>query len=201
MPSSPRPWRHLLAEAADGDFSAVLFDCDGTLVDSEPLCERAWAAVARDHGILPSPAAAGASFSQRIATLRESHPGLPATATLYRVYWSRLRELYRAELRPILPVYEAAVALREAGIPLAVVSNSDQSRLEFTIHCAAPLLQDLPLIGMRPDRRPKPAPDLYLRAASELGVKPSRCLAVEDSTVGALAGRAAGMVVALLPAG
>ncbi|WP_162893328.1 HAD family hydrolase [Microbacterium halotolerans] len=199
--TTPRGWEHLLAEASAGDFAAVLFDCDGTLVDSEPLCERAWEDVTHDYDLPSSAAAPGASFPQRIAALRESHPGIPASTTLYRAYWSRLRALYRAKLRPIPRVYDLAVALHASELPIAVVSNSDQARLEFTIDCAAPLLHDVPLIGLRTDRRPKPAPDLYLLAASQLGVAPSHCLVVEDSSVGALAGRAAGMTVALLPTG
>lgn len=184
-------------EAFTQGYGAVLFDCDGTLVDSEPLCERAWAATADEHGIPNAPEAPGASFTQRIDALRVAHPSLPATATLHRAYWARLRELYRAELRAIQPVYGVALALQAANFPIAVVSNSEQSRLEYTIRCATPLL-DAPLIGLTSSHRPKPAPDLYLHAAGRLGVSPPQCLVMEDSAIGAEAARAAGMTVALL---
>lgn len=197
--SSPPSWAAHLSAALDGRFDAVLFDCDGTLVDSEPLCERAWNTVARDYRLPTTAAAPGASFGQRIAVLRDSHPETPATEMLHLAYWSRLRSLYRAELRPIPLVYETALALRAARTPLAIVSNSDQERLEFTIRCAAPLLQGVPLIGLHAGSRPKPDPDLYLLAARHLEVRPARCLVVEDSAVGAAAGRSAGMTVAMPP--
>lgn len=200
MHTSPHHWQHLAEQAACGAFSAVLFDCDGTLVDSEPLCDRAWRSVADDLGILRTPdvSAVGSSFEQRVDALRPQHPRLPPSADLYRTYWSRLSRLYRAELQPITPVYEAAVRLRRCGVPVAVVSNSEQLRLEFTVLCAAPLLSAELLVGWRQGRRPKPAPDLYLLAADLLEVEPSRCLAVEDSTIGADAARAAGMTATLV---
>lgn len=194
-------WRQLVERAKRGEFAAVLFDCDGTLVDSEPLCDKAWGAVAAELGIQGSPASSsiGTSFEQRIEVLRPQHPDLPSTDALYDRYWARLESLYRAELEPIAPVYEAAVELRAAGVPIAVVSNSDQSRLECTIRCAAPLLSDGLLVGWTEGRRPKPAPDLYLLAASLLGVTATQCLVVEDSAIGATAARRAGMSVVLVP--
>ncbi|MEV4668509.1 HAD family hydrolase [Microbacterium sp. LWO12-1.2] len=200
MQTSPHHWHHLAEQAARGAYSAVLFDCDGTLVDSEPLCERAWRSVADDLGLprTPDVSPAGSSFEQRIGALRRHHPGLPPSADLYRAYWSRLSRLYRAELRPIVPVYDTAVRLRRSGVPVAVVSNSEQLRLEFTILCAAPRLSAEPLVGWSQGRRPKPAPDLYLLAADLLEVAPSRCLAVEDSPIGAEAALAAGMTATLV---
>jgi HAD superfamily hydrolase (TIGR01509 family) len=200
MQTSPHRWPHLAEQAARGAFSAVLFDCDGTLVDSEPLCDRAWRSVADDMDLprAPDVSTVGSSFEQRVDALRRQHPGLPPTADLYRAYWSRLSRLYCAELQPIAPVYETAVRLRQSGIPVAVVSNSEQLRLEFTILCAAPLLSAETLVGWSPGRRPKPAPDLYLLAADLLEVEPSRCLAVEDSPIGAAAALAAGMTATLV---
>lgn len=194
-------WRDLIDQATQGAFSAVLFDCDGTLVDSEPLCDAAWQAVAAELGIPGSPDSAnlGASFEQRIGALRPHHEGLPPTDELYLMYWTRLKSMYSTMLQPIQPVYDAAVAVRAAGVPVAVVSNSDQPRLEFTIECAAPRLSNAPLVGWTENRRPKPAPDLYLLAATILGVDPVECLVIEDSSVGATSARRAGMTVVLLP--
>lgn len=194
-------WHHLVEQAHLGAFDAVLFDCDGTLVDSEPLCDIAWAGLAAEMRV-HSPHeldAAGMSFEQRVASLRPLNPSMPPTEILYAEYWARLKVVYRAQLQPISATYRAAVSLREARIPIAVVSNSEQSRLEFTIECAAPLLSDSLLVGWQADRRPKPAPDLYVLAASLLRIPAERCLALEDTLVGATAAREAGMTVGIVP--
>lgn len=117
------------------------------------------------------------------------------TERLYDEYWMELEALYRRSLRPIHGVYALALALRSAGMPLAIVSNSRRHRVESTVAIATPLLVGLPIVGREECARPKPAPDLYLAAADLVGTDPARCLCIEDSEVGVRAARAAGMIV------
>jgi len=118
-----------------------------------------------------------------------------APERLYDEYWAELEALYRRSLRPVPGAYALALALRGAGVPLAIVSNSRRHRVEATIAIAAPLLAGLPIVGREACARPKPAPDLYLAAADLLSLPPASCLCIEDSDVGVQAARAAGMTV------
>jgi len=181
---------------------AVLFDCDGTLVDSEPICDRVWRALADELALSPAPGAAtdGLSFEQRLATLRPTNPSLPPTEVVYREYWRRLRSAFDESLQPIDPIYALARDLIDARVPIAVVSNSAQERLQYTVSCALPLLTGVPLVGWTPLDRPKPHPDLYRRAASLVAVPAARCLAIEDSSVGADGATSAGMRAIILDA-
>ncbi|MDQ1217697.1 HAD family hydrolase [Microbacterium arborescens] len=184
------------------DTDAVLFDCDGTLVDSEPIGHRIWGALADDLGVVAAPGAdaEGLSFEQRLETLRTTNPALPPTEVVYAEYWRRLRAAFDESLRPIEPTYHLALELIRADVPIAIVSNSAQERLRYTVFCALPLLTDVPLVGWTPRDRPKPHPDLYRRAASVVSTRADRCLAIEDSTVGALAASRAGMRALILDA-
>lgn len=174
---------------------AVLFDCDGTLVDSEPLGDKAWARVCRLLRLgEPQPAPRGLSFSDRV--LADLGP-LPReeVARLYRLYWEELSQLYMHELRPVPEMEALAVDLDARGVRIAIVSNSDDYRVAFTVRCALPRLRHVPTFTASEFIRPKPAPDLFLLAARALGVSPGRCIVVEDSSVGVSAAIAAGMTV------
>lgn len=91
--------------------------------------------------------------------------------------------------------------LRQAGVPLAVASNSEREFLERTL-AGAGLLDDGPfatIVSANDVQRPKPAPDIYLEACRRLGVSPRDAVALEDSTTGAAAAAAAGMYVIGVP--
>lgn len=182
------------------DIDAVMFDCDGTLVDSEPIGHRVWGALAGDLGVVAAPGAdaEGLSFEQRLEALRTTNPALPPTEVVYAEYWRRLRTAFDESLQPIEPTYRLARELVSANIPVAIVSNSAQERLQYTVSCALPLLAGVTLVGWTPRDRPKPRPDLYRRAASLVAVPADRCLAIEDSAVGALAASRAGMRTLIL---
>jgi len=176
-------------------FDAVLFDMDGTLVDSEPV----WFAALREvmpafGGDLPADAHAAIHGSDRPTTTRllRDRYGLTGDA---EAFWARVVErltvgLAGARAMPNAGAWVEAVA--GAGRPRAVVSNSPRAMVEAALapHGWARHLQlrlaneDVP--------RGKPHPDGYLLAAARLGVAPDRCLVVEDSVAGARAAVAAG---------
>ena len=92
-----------------------------------------------------------------------------------------------------------SAALREMGMPFAIATSStrDQAREKLA---AARLTDSFDIVVTRSDvPDPKPAPDVYLLAAKRLGIDPTRCLAFEDSDIGARAARAAGMTVVQVP--
>jgi HAD superfamily hydrolase (TIGR01509 family) len=174
--------------------TGVIFDCDGTLVDSEPLAGRAWKASVAPFGYEVTDedlaACMGIPYARTHAYLSERAP-LPDAAT----FWPRLRgelfSLIDTELAPFPDALAAAAELREQGVRLAVASSSPRERLDRTL-ARAGLEFPVTVAGDEVEHG-KPAPDMFLKAAAELGVEPERCVVVEDSAPGVAAGLAARM--------
>jgi HAD superfamily hydrolase (TIGR01509 family) len=176
---------------------AVIFDCDGTLVDSEPLARVAWERALAPHGYeiddeeyaklvgLPYLRVHG-FFAGRI-------PGLPGPEEFWTGYSGTLFTLIDEQLVPFPDAIETVHALLERRIPVAVASSSPRARLDRTLRRAG--LADAFPVTVAGDEvaRGKPAPDMFLAAAERLGVKPASCAVIEDSAPGVAAARAAGM--------
>jgi len=177
---------------------AVLFDCDGVLVDSEPLGLALLQDDLAEHGFKISMAEIEASLvgmtMPRVAEEARALGAVLPPDWLEQHY----RRLYAqlAEGTPLIPGVEAVLdRLDKAGIRYAVGSNGTRRKMEITLsqhpgvwHRLKDHLhsgQDLP--------RPKPDPALYLQAAAGLGIAPADCVVVEDSATGCRAGVAAGM--------
>ena len=180
-----------------GRAAAVIFDCDGTLVDSEPLARRAWERTLAPHsyairddeyaGLIGMPFPhVHAYFAERIAGLEE--PG-----AFWTIYSGTLFELIDSELETFPDALETLRGLRAAGVAVAVASSSVRERLDRTLLRAG--LEDAFAVSVAGDEveHGKPAPDMFLAAAARLGVEPARCAVVEDSAPGVAAGLAAGM--------
>jgi HAD superfamily hydrolase (TIGR01509 family) len=174
--------------------TAVIFDCDGTLVDSEPLAGRAWRRTVAPYGYEVTDAdleaCMGIPYARTHAYLSE-RAALPDAAT----FWPRLREelfgLIDAELVPFADAVAAADELRARGVALAVASSSPRERLDRTL-ARAGLSFPVSVAGDEVEHG-KPAPDMFLTAAARLGAEAARTVVVEDSNPGVEAGRAAGM--------
>ncbi|MDA0166626.1 HAD family phosphatase [Solirubrobacter ginsenosidimutans] len=174
--------------------SAVIFDCDGTLVDSEPLSAETWRHVLGRLGYETTDADVAAvvgSSYPRTHAFFASRVALPAPEVL-------LPELNRVLFGLIddrLEVFEDAITavadLRERGVPIAVASGSVRERLNRTL-ARAGLAFEITVAGDEVEHG-KPSPDMFFLAAARLGVAPERCVVVEDSAPGVAAGRAAGM--------
>jgi HAD superfamily hydrolase (TIGR01509 family) len=175
---------------------AVLFDCDGVLADSELLVNRIVAADLTARGWRLSAEQARETFRGMAAPAMlpviEARTGrLPSD--WIAVLSHRIAVAMAEALEPVPGALAAVAAVRQAGIPIAVASNSAREEL-------AAKLRRLGLAEAFAGRafsfedvaRPKPAPDLYLAAAAGCGAAPARCVVVEDSLLGAEAGIAAG---------
>ncbi|WP_448851917.1 HAD family hydrolase [Corynebacterium sp. 335C] len=178
---------------------AILWDMDGTLIDTEPLWGRATYALSEELGGPLTPEARektiGGSGPNTVRVISE-HLGTTlgedeTAAAIRRLFDLFIREL-RAGGAPMRP--GAAELLREAraaGLPSILVTNTVRRLADEEIAIIGPELFDATLCG---DEVPhgKPAPDLYLRAAEVAGAAPDACLAVEDSFTGTTAAVAAG---------
>ena len=175
---------------------AVLFDMDGTLVDSDAAVERAWRTWATEYGVDPAAVLAvahGAPAERTVGLVRPDLTGADAAAAAAA---ARQLELQYDDLSDIVPTPGAHELLAALRLPWAIVTSANARLAKARLGAAgitAPLL-----ITVDDVRRGKPDPEGYLRAAELLGVAPERCLVVEDAEVGVAAGRAAGAQVAAL---
>jgi HAD superfamily hydrolase (TIGR01509 family) len=183
-----------------GSFDLVVLDCDGVLIDSEPL------ACAVDAEIYT---AAGYAITAEEVMLRfvgfsgkdvdamiERDLGRPLPDGYDADYTQRLHALFRRELKAIDGVAELLDDLAQRNTAFCVASSSSPERLRYSLELTnlwervAPHVFSSALVA-----RGKPAPDLFLYAAREMGADPARCVVVEDSMVGVEAARAACMHV------
>lgn len=178
--------------------AAVLFDCDGVLVDSEDIAFDLLMDEFATHGLtLPRARmeveVLGLTMSGVADRARLLGAALPRdwVARFYDRLYARL-----AEGTPLIPgILQVLDRLDAAGIPYAVGSNGSDRKMEITLgqHPAVWARLQGRMFSGQTLGTPKPAPDLWLHAARMLGADPARCTVVEDSPTGARAARAAGM--------
>jgi HAD superfamily hydrolase (TIGR01509 family) len=175
----------------------VIFDCDGVLVDSEVISNRIFRESFAELGIvftLEEMMAFGVGKNAvTLAAAIEQEFGITLPAGFIEGQRARIMEAFSTELRPIDGVPELLAAL---SLKRCVASNSHIRRVRHA----------LTTTGLMPHLEPhiytpamvaqgKPAPDLFLYAAAQHGVRPERCLVIEDSLSGVVAALAAGMPV------
>ncbi len=183
------------------DFDAVLFDCDGVLVDSEPITNGVLRDMLEESGWTLSPDECmrifvGKAVRDERARI-EAHTGQPLTEAWMQRFYERRNVRLQAELQTVPGALDAVVAAHACtGGRIACASGADRHKVEFQIDKARmrPYFQDRIFSGHE-CARSKPAPDVYLRAAQSVAVPPQRCLVIEDTVTGVQAGRAAGATV------
>lgn len=180
---------------------AVIFDCDGVLVDSERLAAPILAELLTELGLPTTAADVDRDFRGRSwehgLTVIEARRGAPPWPDLRERYRAALFAAFDAELQAIEGIAHALDALDAAGIPRCVASSGDHERIRRGLR-AAGLLERFPdeaIFSVDDVTRGKPAPDLFLHAAARMGFEPATSAVVEDSVAGAQAGVAAGMTV------
>ena len=172
----------------------VIFDCDGVLVDSEPLAVRVEARLITELGWPVSEADVLERFVGRsdsyVRAEVERAVGRPLPDFRQR-YEEHLYELFRSELRPVDGISEA---LDSVKWPTCVASSGTHRKMHLTLGLTGllPRFSDR-LFSATEVEAGKPAPDLFLHAARRCGVNPEHCVVVEDSRSGVEAARAAGM--------
>ncbi|AQV92429.1 HAD family hydrolase [Cupriavidus necator] len=187
-----------------GRFDCVIFDCDGVLVDSEPIVNRVLNQMLNELGIEISLEDSTRLFLGRavreeldmIARMR----GAPLPDNWLSTWLARRNAVLEEEVAAVAHVREAIRAVAATGMPVCVASGADRVKvkLQLTKTGLVELFQQDArehIFSATEVARSKPAPDVYLLAARTMGVEPARCAVVEDSPTGVTAGVAAGMTV------
>ena len=173
----------------------LIFDCDGVLIDSEPLASGALAEALQRAGVPLSHAEVHRRFTglsgEAAGRLCREELGLADPAHVFADAKSALYAEFSRSLRPMAGIEELVRNVRQRK---CVASNSDMERLR----CSLGLLDlwaefDPHIYSAEMVARPKPAPDLFLLCSENLGVAPHRCLVIDDSALGIAGAVAAGM--------
>jgi HAD superfamily hydrolase (TIGR01509 family) len=184
-------------------FQAVIFDMDGTLLDTESVFKTIVFEVCTELGFEMTDAVhmsmVGGSHENTNRLLIESY----GVAFPYALFDERCRVIMRERSHSGVPVKpgarELVTELRQRGIPTAVATSSRNPHAQHHLG-AAGLLEMFETIVTRDDViNPKPHPEPYLTAARRLGIDPLKCLALEDSHSGVRAAHAAGMQTVMVP--
>ena len=176
--------------------SAVVFDCDGVLVDSEPIADEVWALVLAERGYTMT-------VEDTVACLGTSEPttyayyASKADVLPYEEHMAAIDEIrvpiYEDRLEAFPDAFDTVQSLAAQGIPMAVASSSRRPDLNSKLALTGLDQYFDAFVGGDEVEHGKPAPDVYLEAARRLGVSPGDCIAIEDAEHGATAAVAAGM--------
>lgn len=182
------------------DWDLIIFDCDGVLVDSEPIGNRLIAEALTEAGLPMSPGGALYEFLGGKLTLiklgAEEKLGRKLPDDWVEKIYEKQFAAFHRELEKIPGIDGVLDAIDAAGVPMCVGSNGPPNKMEVSLGVTglyprfAGRIFSADHVGVA-----KPAPDLYLHCAKQLDVDPARCVVVEDSPRGATAGVAAGMTV------
>lgn len=182
---------------------AAVFDLDGVLMDSEWVSFLIWREVAQANGgTLKAehfPVMTGMAAEEAAEyVMRVSGARFPLTETVAYI-WHEVTARITTGIAPLPGSGELLVELTRRGLLLAIASNSPTAYIQTALNGLGMVSYFSAIAGVDEVAQGKPAPDVYLLAASRLGVSPQHCLALEDSLVGSQAALAAGMRVLAVP--
>ena len=184
-------------------FDAVIFDCDGTLVDSMPAHFDAWCEALASYG-------AGGIFKEDVFFAMGGRPTRDIVVDLNSEYGLKLdpdaiamakRDAFLGKLHLVELIDEVAVFAKSLSgkMPIAVASGGSRYVVEKTLNLLGCSDWFDEVVTADDVSNGKPSPDIFLKAAELLGVAPERCLVIEDAPPGVVAAQAAGMQVVTVP--
>jgi HAD superfamily hydrolase (TIGR01509 family) len=182
-----------------GRHEAIVFDLDGVLWDGEPLYHEAFNVVLRPRGFVVTPEDYSSIIGNSVENawawvLRHFAIDEPAGA-FYEAYDAAVIELLTQPVEPLPGVRELLAELHARNIPVGLASASLRNWIDATLKGIGLAGQFDTTVAADEVPHAKPAPDLYLQAATNLGVDPKLCVACEDSPSGVKSAKAAGMYV------
>jgi HAD superfamily hydrolase (TIGR01509 family) len=180
-------------------FDLVIFDCDGVLVNSEPLANQVYVRMLGEFGHQVEDKHyqylrefSGATITKRLEVTSQKLNWTPPTNFL-DIFNERLSVLVEKELQPI-PGIRSLISI--LPVPICVASNGSREDIQVRLRIAG--LTDIfgdAIFSALEVPHPKPAPDVFLAAARAFNVSPTRCVVIEDSVSGVTAAVRAGMKV------
>lgn len=188
-------------EVSNSPAFATIFDMDGTLIDNTPFHFKAWQQLFRKHGL---PELSHETYLAEIS-------GVPMLNTIKTFFGGGLdkaelkalvkekqqlyEDAFKPYLRPINGLENFLTKLKAAGVKIALATSSNMDDVDF-IFGAIAIKQyfDAIIVGSMVSQ-PKPSPQIFLKAAEQLGARPEMCIVFEDSLSGLKAGNNAGMKV------
>lgn len=186
------------APAHAGAVRAIIFDMDGTMVDSMPAHAQSWAEFAHRHGVAMDVAEilrrttgrTGAECMREVLGADLDEARVQALVTEKEVIY---RELFGPAFREVAGFRHFAQRVRAAGLPLAVATAGDRHNIAFVLQHLQLAEPPQAIVGGDEGLPGKPEPELFLEAARRLGAHPADCLVFEDAPFGIEAARRAGM--------
>lgn len=175
----------------------VIFDCDGVLVDSEPIANRLFATMLGEIGLPMTYEETVRQFMGRgqatVVTMIERRLGRPLPPGFMADFMTRMYAAFRRDLRPVPGIVSA---LDQISAPICVASSGELAKIRTALDLTGLLPRfEGRLFSATEVARGKPFPDLFLDAAQRMGARPRCCAVIEDSPLGVQAGIAAGMHV------
>lgn len=184
-----------------GGSQLVIFDCDGVLVDSEPISGRVLAAALNELGLAVSPQEAAKRFLgprlPEVMAAIEVELGKELDRDWLGEFEADRSAAFGEELLPITGVAGTLARICDAGIPVCVASQGGPEITRQKLRAAglSRFFSDAAIFSAHEVGRGKPHPDLFLHAAVAMGVAPELCTVIEDTPRGVTAGLRAGMQV------
>jgi HAD superfamily hydrolase (TIGR01509 family) len=183
------------------DLRMVIFDCDGVLVDSEKLSNEVLARMLTSEGLPTTLAESRRAYQGlllgEIVERAQARLGRRLADGFIDRYERERNELFRRELQPVPGASEAVARVLATGLQACVASQGklEKTRLSLGLTGLRGLFADDALFSAHAVARGKPHPDLFLHAASAMGVEPAGCVVIEDTPSGVLGAVSAGMRV------
>lgn len=180
-------------------FDLIIFDCDGTLTDSEYVNNRALLEVLHEAGFTQYDLDhafkhwVGTTVANIMLSI-QMDTGRAPPADLINRYISRVRELQKTSMKAVDGAVDLVAAVKD-HYKICVASNGERSNVLASLELSGLMGFFTPetVFTKIQVENPKPYPDLFLFAAAQMGAAPERCLVIEDSATGVMAGKAAGM--------
>lgn len=179
--------------------AGAIFDMDGVLIDSNPFHLQKWIDLLGEHRIDYSPEELPKQIlgHRNDTALRHffgSRISENDIAQLSEELEERFRRVFKPHARPLPGLTSLVIECHGAGIPMAVASSAMGKNVEFVVDALNFRQYFRSMINGDEVSHPKPHPEIYLKTADKLGVKPRDCVAFEDSFVGVDAAKRAGMM-------